>query len=45
MLQLKPGQVQRRTHDYKRHGTASLFAAFDVATGEVMGRITNGIGP
>ena len=27
MLQLKPGQVERRTHDYKRHGTASLFAA------------------
>ena len=40
MLQLKPGQVERRTHDYKRHGTASLFAAFDVASGEVMGRIT-----
>ena len=32
MLQLKPGQVQRRTHDYKRHGTAILFAAFDVAS-------------
>ena len=40
MLQLKPGQIERRTHDYKRHGTASLYAAFDVATGEVMGRIT-----
>ena len=40
MLQLKPGQIERRTHDYKRHGTASLFAAFDVASGEVMGRIT-----
>ncbi len=40
MLQLKPGQIERRTHDYKRHGTASLYAAFDVATGAVMGRIT-----
>ena len=40
MLQLKPGQIERRTHDYKRHGTASLLAAFDVASGEVMGRIT-----
>jgi transposase len=40
LLPLRPGQVERRTHDYKRHGTASLYAAFDVATGEVLGRIT-----
>ncbi|WP_159299086.1 IS630 family transposase [Pseudomonas chlororaphis] len=40
MLQLRPGQIERRTHDYKRHGTASLYAAFDILTGEVMGRIT-----
>ncbi|MFQ5348833.1 MAG: IS630 family transposase [Thermoanaerobaculia bacterium] len=40
LLQLRPGQVERRTHDYKRHGTASLYAAFDIATGEVMGRVT-----
>lgn len=40
MLPIRPGQVARRTHDYKRHGTTSLYAAFDVATGEVMGRIT-----
>jgi transposase len=40
MLQLKPGQVERRTHDYKRHGTASLYAAFDIATGKVIGRVT-----
>lgn len=39
-LPLRPGQIERRTHDYKRHGTASLYAAFDVATGKVMGRIT-----
>lgn len=40
MLPLKPGQIERRTHDYKRHGTASLYAAFDIATGEVLGRVT-----
>ncbi|CDM23942.1 putative transposase [Castellaniella defragrans 65Phen] len=40
MLPLRPGQVERRTHDYKRHGTASLYAAFDILTGNVMGRIT-----
>ena len=28
-----PGMPERRTHDYKRHGTTSLFAALDVATG------------
>jgi transposase len=40
MLPIRPGQVERRTHDYKRHGTASLYAAFDIATGNVLGRIT-----
>lgn len=40
MLPLKPGQIERRTHDYKRHGTRSLYAAFDVATGKVLGRVT-----
>jgi transposase len=40
MLQLKPGQIERRTHDYKRNGTMSLYAAFDILTGEVMGRVT-----
>jgi transposase len=40
MLPLRPGQIERRTHDYTRHGTASLYAAFDIATGQVMGRIT-----
>src|SRR5437879_11786253 len=33
-----PGQVERRTHDYKRHGTTSLFAALDIATGAVIGK-------
>jgi transposase len=35
MLPLRPGQVERHTHDYKRNGTTSLFAALDVATGKV----------
>ena len=38
MLPLRPGQVARRTHDYKRHATTSLFAALDIATGHVIGR-------
>lgn len=37
MLPLRPGQVERRSHDYKRHGTTSLFAALDVKTGAVIG--------
>lgn len=38
LLPMRPGQVERRTHDYVRHGTTSLFAALDVKTGEVLGR-------
>lgn len=38
LLPMRPGQVERRTHDYKRHGTLSLFAALDVAAGKVVGR-------
>lgn len=38
LFSMRPGQVERRTHDYMRHGTTSLFAALDVATGEVIGR-------
>jgi transposase len=37
LLPMRPGQPERRTHDYMRHGTTSLFAALDVATGEVIG--------
>jgi transposase len=37
ILPLRPGHPERRTHDYKRHGTTSLFAALDVATGKVLG--------
>jgi transposase len=40
MLPLKPGQIERRTHDYKRNGTTNLYAAFDVLTGKVIGRTT-----
>ena len=35
MLPMRPGRVERHTHDYKRNGTTSLFAALDVATGQV----------
>ena len=34
-LPMRPGQVERHTHDYKRNGTLSLFAALEVATGQV----------
>ncbi len=37
LLPLRPGQIERHTHDYKRNGTTTLFAALNVATGEVMG--------
>lgn len=36
LLPMRPGQVERRTHDYVRHGTTSLFAALDTKTGEVL---------
>lgn len=38
ILPLRPGQAERRTHDYKRHGTTSLFAALDVKVGTVIGK-------
>ena len=34
---MRPGTPERRTHDYRRYGTTSLFAALDVATGKVIG--------
>ena len=37
VLPMRPGQIERRTHDYVRHGTTSLFAALDIKTGEVLG--------
>ncbi len=38
MLPMMPGAPGRVTHDYVRHGTTSLFAALDVATGKVIGQ-------
>jgi transposase len=38
VLPMRPGQAERCTHDYYRHGTTSLFAALDIATGKVIGR-------
>ena len=34
---MRPGQIERRTHDYERHGTTSLFAALEMASGKVIG--------
>lgn len=39
MLPLVPGVAERRTHDYERHGTTTLFAALDIATGKVIGEL------
>jgi transposase len=39
VLPMMPGLPERRTHDYIRHGVTTLFAALDVATGEVIGSI------
>ena len=38
VLPLRPGQVERRTHDYTRHGTTTLFAAFNTKTGRIIGQ-------
>ena len=38
VLPMGPGVPERRTHDYRRHGTTSLFAALNVATGKVIGK-------
>ena len=39
ILPLAPGLPSRRTHDYRRHGTTTLFAALDVASGKVIGQL------
>jgi len=39
ILPLAPGIPERRTHDYMRHGTTTLFAALDIATGKVIGKL------
>ena len=38
MLPMRVGQLERRTHDYESHGVTSLFAALDIATGDVLGQ-------
>ena len=40
-LPMAPGKVERREFEYKRHGTQTLIAAFDVTTGEVEGVVGN----
>ena len=37
ILPLQPGLAERRSHDYVRHGTSTLFAALEIATGQVTG--------
>ena len=43
VLPMRPGQVERRTHDYRRHGTTTLFAALNVKTSELITQFINGI--
>jgi len=40
VLPLRPGLPERRTHDYVRHGTTNLYAALDVASGQVIADMT-----
>ena len=39
LLPIRPGQVERRTHDYKRHGTTSLFAALELKSSHVISQL------
>jgi len=39
ILPMRPGLPERATHDYKRHGTSSLYAALDISTGQVIGKL------
>jgi transposase len=41
VLPMQPGHAEQRTHDYVRHGTTTLFAALEVATGRVTGQCRN----
>ena len=41
VLPLQPGHAEQRTHDYVRHGTTTLFAALEIATGQVTGLCKN----
>jgi transposase len=44
ILPLRPGLPERQTHDYKRNGTTTLFAAFNILNGKVIGSCCRGIG-
>jgi hypothetical protein len=37
LLPLRPGLPERQTHDYRRHGTTTVFAAFNILNGKVIG--------
>jgi transposase len=39
ILPMRPGTPERATHDYKRHGISSLYAALDLTTGKVIGQL------
>jgi transposase len=39
LLPMRPGQLERRTHDYRRHGTTSLFAALELKTNQVIAQL------
>jgi len=39
LLPMRPGQLERRTHDYKRQGTTSLFAALELKTNKVIAQL------
>ena len=39
LLPMRPGQVERQSHDYVRHGTTSLFAALDAKSGKIIGEL------
>ena len=45
MLPMRPGQPARRSHDYTRHGTTSLFAALDIASGGSSASATDATAP
>jgi transposase len=41
VLPMQPHLIERRSHDYIRHGTSTLFAALDIATGKITGRMAD----
>jgi len=41
IVPMTPGSVEQQTHEYTRHGTVDLFAALDIVTGEVLGKLSD----